>query len=92
MSEYTIDFTSAAQKAISKYRKSSPVVYKKICTLLDELILHPRTGLGHPEPLKSGNSITYSRRITAKDRMIYDIYDNVVNVLILSIEGHYGDK
>ena len=37
-------------------------------------------------------SVTYSRHITAHDRIIYDIYDNVVTVLVVQIEGHYDDK
>ena len=59
---------------------------------MPELAEHPRTGTGHPEPLISGNSVTFSRRISGKDRLIYDIYDDVVTVLILSMEGHYKDK
>ena len=73
MSTYKIDFTQIAIKDISKYKKSNPINYKKVVKLLNELMEHPRTGTGHPEPLKSGNSITYSRRITKNDRLIYDI-------------------
>ena len=36
--------------------------------------------------------ITYSRRISGKDRIIYDIYDDVLVVLIISVKGHYDDK
>ena len=92
MSTYKIDFTQIAIKDISKYKKSNPINYKKVVKLLNELMEHPRTGTGHPEPLKSGNSITYSRRITKKDRIIYDIYDDTVTILILALEGHYYDK
>ena len=53
---------------------------------------HPRTGLGHPEALKGGSDVTYSRHITAHDRIIYDIYDNVLVILIIEVEGHYNDK
>ena len=53
---------------------------------------HPRTGTGHPEPLVGSNDVTYSRRITKKDRLVYDIYDNIVTVLVISAEGHYRDK
>ena len=49
--------------------------YKKLVKLLNELMEHPRIGTGHPEPLKSGDSLTYSRRISKKDRLIYDIYE-----------------
>lgn len=60
--------------------------------MLSELQVHPREGTGHPEPLLSGNSITYSRRITKKDRLIYDVYDDIVKVLVLTAMGHYRDK
>lgn len=92
MSQYTIEFTQTAIKTVSKYKKSNPVQYKKLVKLLNELIEHPRTGTGHPEPLKSGDMITYSRRISKNDRLIYDIYEDTVVVLVLSIEGHYNDK
>ncbi|KAA5244638.1 type II toxin-antitoxin system mRNA interferase toxin, RelE/StbE family, partial [Bacteroides thetaiotaomicron] len=36
--------------------------------------------------------ITWSRHITAHDRIIYDIYEEVVEVYILEVEGHYNDK
>ena len=72
---YEIDFTPIAIKSISKYKKSNPVQYKKLVKLLNELMEHPRIGTGHPEPHKSGDSLTYSRRISKKDRLIYDIYE-----------------
>lgn len=92
MSQYKIEFTQTAIKTVTKYKKSNPVQYKKLVKLLNELIEHPRTGTGHPEPLKSGDMITYSRRISKNDRLIYDIYEDTVVVLVLSIEGHYNDK
>jgi len=89
---YIIRFSNEAKKVIAKYKKSNPSAYKKISRLMVELIEHPREGTGHPEPMIKGNSVTYSRRISASDRLIYDIYDEIVVVLILSVEGHYGDK
>ena len=58
--------------------------YKKI---YKELLEHPKTGLGHPEALRGGGDITWSRHITAHDRIIYDIYEEVVEVYILEVEG-----
>ena len=89
---YRIEFVKTVTKTIAKYKKSNPVLYKKLVKLLDEIMEHPRTGTGHPEPLKAGDSITYSRRITAHDRLIYDIYDDTVSILIIEVEGHYDDK
>ena len=53
---------------------------------------HPRTGLGHPEPLVGGNDVTYSRHISAHYRIIYDIYDERITVLVIQAEDHYKDK
>ena len=92
MSLYKIEFTPVAVKTLSKYKKSNPAQYKKLAKLLHKLMDHPRTGTGHPEPLKSGDLITYSRRISKNDRLIYDIYEESVTVLVLTVEGHYDDK
>ena len=92
MNLYTIEFTADAVKAVARYKKSRPAQYKKLVRLLGELMEHPKTGTGHPEPLKSGNSITYSRRITKTDRLVYDIYEEKIVVLVLAVEGHYDDK
>lgn len=89
---YKVELANVAEKSLAKYKKSNPVAYKKVLKLIEELHEHPRTGTGHPEPLVKGNLMTYSRTITKKDRLIYDICDDIVTVLILTIEGHYGDK
>lgn len=89
---YTIDLSSRAEKVLKKWKKSNPAAFKKFKDILPELERHPRTGTGHPEPLVGGGSITYSRHISKSDRMIYDIYDDRVNVLVLELNGHYDDK
>ena len=89
---YRIQFSDEAQKVIKKWKKSNPTSFRKLYRLLPELENHPRTDTGHPEPLKGGNGITYSRRLSGQDRIIYDIYDNVVTVLVITVEGHYEDK
>lgn len=89
---YCIEFSSEAQSVIKKWKKSNPVAFKKLYKLMPELEQHPRTGTGHPEALKGGRGITYSRRLTAHDRIIYDVYDETIIVLVLVLEGHYNDK
>ena len=90
--KYKVDFTKDAQKVVKKWKKSNPILFKKLVAILDEISMHPRTGIGHPEPLRGGNDITYSRRISAHDRIIYDIHDETVTVLVIDVEGHYDDK
>jgi len=89
---YEIHYSDEAEEIIAKYKKSNPIAYKKIYRLIPELVEHPRTGTGHPEPLIKGNNIKYSRRISANDRIVYDIYDDIIVILIISVGGHYRDK
>jgi len=90
--KYNVDFTKDAQKGVKKWKKSNPILYKKLVIILDEISMHPRIGTGHPEPLRGGKDITYSRRLSAHDRIIYDIHDETVTVLVIDVEGHYDDK
>ncbi|MDR1610595.1 MAG: type II toxin-antitoxin system YoeB family toxin [Candidatus Symbiothrix sp.] len=71
---YIIKFSDDAEKVVAKYKKSNPIAYKKLSRLLNELVVHPRTGIGHLESLANGNDIRYSRRISANNRIVYDIY------------------
>lgn len=89
---YVIKLAKYAEKVLKKWKKSNPQLMKKTQAIFIELAEHPRTGIGHPEALKGGNGITYSRHITAHDRIIYDIYDDRIEVMVLEIEGHYNDK
>lgn len=89
---YRIDFTPTADKIIQKWKKSNPHLYKKLVKVMLSIAVNPRAGIGHPEALVGGHDITWSRHITANDRIIYDIYDDVVKVLIIQVEGHYNDK
>lgn len=89
---YTIHFEKDVLKSIAKWKKSNPLLLKKLENILKDIALHPRSGIGHPEPLVGGGDIQYSRRITANDRILYDIYDNEVIVIVIQVGGHYGDK
>ena len=53
---------------------------------------HPMTGTGHPERLKGDLAGKWSRQITRKHRMVYEIRDTEVLVIVLTAYGHYDDK
>ena len=89
---YRIEFSKEADKTLKKWKKANPRLFNKAKRLLLDIMEHPRTGLGHPEPLVGGMDVTYSRHITANDRIIYDVYDERVSVLIIQAEEHYNDK
>lgn len=55
-------------------------------------LMKPRHGIGHPEPMVGGGDITYSRHISVHDRIIYNIHDEEVYVVVVDLKGHYNDK
>ena len=90
---YTLRITPDAIKDIELHKKSgNKKVLQKIEVLLEELREHPRTGTGQPEILKYDLQGLYSRRINKKHRLVYDIKDKIVTVIVLSAYSHYGDK
>lgn len=97
MGKYTIIFSQNAQEDLVKISKKGDKSQKaKIERLIGELSLHPTTGSGKPEQLKGKLSGLWSSRINGKDRLVYEIRDEirdeVVEVHILSCLSHYGDK
>ncbi|MBP5515956.1 MAG: Txe/YoeB family addiction module toxin [Bacteroidales bacterium] len=89
---YTIKYQKQAVLDAAKLQKDEPNAFKKLLKLEAELREHPRTGTGHPEQLKGNRSNQWSRRITEKHRLIYEIHDIEVVVLILTTYGHYEDR
>lgn len=67
---YTLSFEPKVLKTIGKWKKSNPVLFKKLKKILDDIMDHPRSGIGHPEPLIGGGDTMYSRRISAQNRII----------------------
>lgn len=89
---YKVIFSKRAQEDLSMLRRDEPNAHKKAVKLLNELMEHPRTGTGHPEQLSGDRAGQWSRKITRKHRLVYEIFDTEVYVDVLSAYGHYGDK
>lgn len=89
---YAVEYSKQAEKTLKKWKKSNPALFKKATAILMDIMQHPRTGVGHPEALIGGGDVTYSRHITAQDRIIYDIYDDQATILVIQAEEHYNDK
>ena len=60
---------------------------KRINLLLKDVERHPFDGIGKPEPLKGELGGFWSRRIGEKNRLVYRIVPNGLE--ILSCKGHY---
>lgn len=89
---YAIKFDTSVEKTISKWKRSNPLLHKKLLKVLMAIAENPRSGIGHPEPLVGGGGTIWSRHISAHDRIIYSIHDKEVFVIVVEIQGHYGDK
>ena len=86
---YQIVFSDDAKKDLKELYRKAPWAVAKLSRLLEEIREHPRTGTGQVEQLKGYDGNIYSRRITREHRLVYRIYEDVVEVLILSAFGHY---
>jgi toxin YoeB len=93
MGRYTIEISKEALVDLSKIKKSGKKVdLSKIQKIFEELEIHPTTGIGKPEKLKYKNENVWSRQINKKDRLVYEIIDQEVVVIIISTLEHYNDK
>ena len=92
MSQYKVIIKEEAQADLKNLLRYEPKAYKKALRLIGELYVHPKTGLGHPEPLKGKPEGRWSREITKKHRLVYRIFETEVHVDVLSAYGHYNDK
>ncbi len=89
---YEIEYREQALLDIARLKKSEPASYRKVVAFIEELKAHPKTGTGHPEPLKGKPEGRWSRQINKKHRLVYSIYDTEVVVLVIAAYGHYDDK
>ena len=91
--DYEIEYTEQFIEDVQTHKKAGQkAIITKIDILIDELREHPTTGTGNPEPLKKERKGQWSRRITGKHRLIYEIHENTITVILISALGHYGDK
>ncbi len=80
---YKVAFSKSAQKELSRLPKN---IYLKAEIFIDGLIQNPR-----PAGCKKlvGSKNTYRIRV-ADYRIIYDVYDDIIEILIIKI-GHRKD-
>ena len=89
---YKVLTTREADEGFARLAKDEPKVFQKAQKFIQELREHPKTGTGHPEPLKGKPEGRWSRQITKKHRLVYRIFETEVIVLILTAYGHYDNK
>lgn len=88
---YKISYTKKAEDDLGKLKRNELSAFKKAVKLLNEIADNPTFGTGHPHQLTGDRARQWSRSITKKHRLIYEVHDNEIIVLVLAAYGHYDD-
>ena len=81
--------TSGALEDLEAWSTTSPKVLSRIIRLIAETTRKPRTGTGKPERLTQLGGEVWSRRITEKARLVYNIKQDAI--IIIACRFHYDD-
>jgi toxin YoeB len=84
-----LPITSGALEDLEAWSTTSPEALSKIIRLIAGTTRSLRTGTGKPERVKHLGGEVWSRRITEKDRLVYDIQPDVITVI--ACRFHYDD-
>lgn len=82
-------FTPAAMEHWEYWKRHDPKIAKRIKMLLADILVHPYSGIGKPEPLKYELTGKWSRRINPEHRIVYSVHDDMLEVYIFSMRYHY---
>lgn len=82
-----------AQKDRDYWKESgNKTMMNRITALLKDIVEHPYTGIGKPEPLKYDLAGKWSRRINSEHRIIYSVNEDNVTVYVFAMRYHYSKK
>lgn len=82
-----------AQKDREYWKESGDkAIMNRITALLKDIVEHPYTGIGKPEPLKYDLAGKWSRRINSEHRLIYSVNEDIVTVYVFAMRYHYSKK
>lgn len=85
-----ITFSEDAWNEYLYWQNHDKKTLKKINALLKEIQRTPFTGKGAPEGPRGDLSGKWSRRINQKDRLVYEMSDDMI--MVMQCKGHYSDK
>ncbi|MBP5397876.1 MAG: Txe/YoeB family addiction module toxin [Bacteroidales bacterium] len=85
---FEIRLLPPAEKDWEWWEGNNPKTIRRIEDLLTDISEHPYSGIGKPETLKWGLSGKWSRRINQKDRLVYDVDEELQCVYIYSLRYH----
>ena len=85
---YEIEFKKQALKQAQKISENKKMM-EKLQLILDDIIADPYSTNFKFERLKHNLKGYCFKRLTKKDRVIYEVKDSIVTVSVLSVIGHY---
>lgn len=86
-----IKFMPQAEEDLEYWKKTgNKRIMKRITMLLSDILEHPFTGIGKPEPLKGDMHGIWSRRINDEHRLVYSVSNGMIFVYVLSLRYHYS--
>ena len=81
-------FTENAWCDYTYWQTQDRKTLKRINALIEDACRNGNTGIGKPEPLRGDLQGFWSRRINEKDRLVYRVNGDALE--ILSCRFHYG--
>jgi toxin YoeB len=84
-----LSITSGALEDLEAWSTTNPKVVSRIIRLIAETTRTPRSGTGKPERLKHLGGEVWSRRITEKDRLVYEIQHDAI--VVIACRFHHDD-
>ena len=88
---YSVNIVPQVEKDRKYYEEKNKKLYNKVLRLVENIKKCPYKGIGKPERLKHKLSEYWSRRISKEHRMIYKVNDEKLEVVIISLYGHYDN-
>ena len=86
---WNVKIADQAKKDLSWFKKNDKQLYIKCFDLTLAVMEDPHIGIGKPEHLKRLGGNVWSRRVNLEHRMVYEIYDNNL-IVIVSFRYHYS--
>jgi len=86
----SILFTQIAWEEYMSWQTEDKKTLKRINQLLQDIMRNGNKGIGKPERLKGDLSEYWSRRIDDKNRIVYRISEESIEVV--QCKTHYSDK
>lgn len=78
------------RKDVALLKKEDKLLLVKLMDLLMDILQNPYQGIGHPEPLKGNLTGFWSRQISKKHRVVYQVDEEIV--MVVGCYGHYGAR